>query len=214
MIPNKREERKKHEMNAQETPGIESTEEPLFVLKYKRWKVWVQAAIHSFLPLLCCVSIFALAASPLSMSKFLAWLAFFLGLFFLGIFAIAAALSFKEIRLYNDRIVEVSKLLGKTTVELASARLQITYVPWCVGQIQIVHRDANRLLGAGPWRTVQYNIYLADRNKVRELHNLLAQISGRKVEEFDRTGITDMNPLIKEDATPCRNQTILRPPIK
>jgi hypothetical protein len=59
----------------------------------------------------------------------------------------------------------------------------------------VLDRNANRLLLS--IKGVQYDDSLAEKEEVRKMNSLLANISGRRVEEFEEKTIT-MDPLIKE----------------
>jgi hypothetical protein len=102
-------------------------------------------------------------------------------------------LLFKEIRLYRDRIVRVWKGIGERAIRLADARLSSNFRGGLRAKV-ICHQDTS-WLGAIA-KGVNYNEELADPKDVLNLNSLLAELSGRKVEEFEET--TRLKTFIKD----------------
>jgi hypothetical protein len=107
---------------------------------------------------------------------------------------------FSEVRLYRDRIVKHWNLLGEREVRLANAKLKGRGY---LGRVEKICFEQESswlwvLLGTYFREFVSYREELADPKDVKELNRLLAELSGRKVEEFERPEIS-MPRLIKGD---------------
>ena len=101
----------------------------------------------------------------------------------------------REIRVYKDRIVQVWWLLGSYELHLLHARLQVS--AGRRGRV-IALTDRNVPHFRGFFKTVSYYDQLADPKDVKRLNLLLAELSGRKPEEFEQCG-TIMDPLIRKE---------------
>jgi len=167
-----------------------SYDRPMFVLKYRTYKVatrvilWVLAGL--FLSLLV-----GSRLKPSFGFTFLFGITFdsliIAGIAFL-IFHVAFV---REIRLHSNRIVKIWKYLGPVQIRLADAKL-LGSGPrkgFYDRNDTTFHLVANR---------VNYDESLADAGDVRRMNSLLADLSGRRVEEFQEKEIT-MNPLVKEE---------------
>lgn len=169
---------------------------PLFVLRYRCYKVVLRLILYCFGVLIAGVSLFVIIVNhPLGFWVVLAIVLYGFGLLWL-IFLVADMLCFREIRLHKDRIVKVGKFIGEIHVPLANAYLVAIKLPPISMKI-VVNRDTKRFIAR--IKEVFYDEYLAERQQARELNNLLADLSGREVEEFERVGTTTMTRLVREE---------------
>ena len=116
------------------------------------------------------------------------------GLYLFFIFApfLADMLLFKEIRLYRDRIVKEWRLVGSRELDLAQAGLMSQgWSAWGIGAKCFFKQGMSPI-----WRFlmsvvhqigITYKEHLADPKMVKQLNSLLAELSGRKIEEFEQT---------------------------
>jgi hypothetical protein len=181
----------KPEMNPQSASG-ESSDEPLFVLKYRREKV-----MKILMPGLFPLALFGLAAFDVVdvPDRFLVRVAGIIGLFIFVPYFLELLL-FREVRLYKDRIVKIWNHIGNREVNLADARLLATADDAIgVGRFKlgpysktkrIFDRRTNVAWSYMPCIGVFYNEMLADQDDVKKLNTLLADLTGRKVEEFEQ----------------------------
>ncbi len=117
---------------------------------------------------------------------------------------------FQEIRLYKDRIVKVELFSHYLEIEFANASYEVLPSPpdW-LGRV-IVHdvlpfsRDRLvRVIGheVNPWgessTKITYKEALMSSDNVRKMHRLLAALTGRKPEEFEKDQV-DMKRSVKE----------------
>jgi hypothetical protein len=173
---------------------MKSNDEPLFVVTYQTWKVtlrflsWVFAGI--FLGFLCGVAMERTQGFGFLLATILEIL-----IVLAAIFLALNTLLFKEVRLYKDRIVKIWRCFRPVDVELADARLEGKR-SW---QIQCkTFYDRNVEKGQTQKRVVYYDEELMSKEDVGEMNRLLADLSGRRVEEFEVNKIT-MDPLVKEE---------------
>jgi hypothetical protein len=167
----------------------DSCDEPLFVLRYRREKVIKRLMLHLVL-----LGPFGLAAiadtAPVSVR-----LAGVLGLFISVPFFLDILL-FLEVRLYKDRMVKIWNYVGKREVNLADARL-LAIAGYAIGVGRFKFRSYNKYKRIFDRRTnvawsymgVFYDEMLADQDDVKKLNTLLADLTGRKVEEFEQPRI-------------------------
>ena len=180
------------------TPEIQASDEPLFVLKYRRYKVVLRIIWYSLAGAIFALGTYFIPTKhPFEFEVLLGTLVFGFGCLS-SVWLITHMLLFVEIRLYRDRIVRVRKLLSDTKIRLANAYVMALKVP-PVSLKEIVNKgDAPRLRDR---RAIVYDEYLADREEARKLNSLLAELSGRRVEEFERFGTTTMERFINGENT-------------
>jgi hypothetical protein len=190
-------------MNYQDRLEITPHDEPLFVLRYKKGKVFFRAVCW----LLMVLFILTLTiVGPLTGKHGLIFL-FLAGIVF-GILFFAMALQFvdflslKEIRLYQDRIVRVKKSMRSREILLADARMITTSSRGLKTKL-FCNRDTKGLMSR--YKGVLYYEDLADPSEIRKLNRCLAALSGRRVREFEQG--TDMEGLIKDGNNP-RSATV------
>jgi hypothetical protein len=104
--------------------------------------------------------------------------------------ALIDMLLFGEKRLYKDRIVKVWKLIGARELKLAEVGLRCQ-------NIMGVRKKGFFKQGRNPYwgwipamfrlTGISYSEMYADQGRVRRLNCLLAELSGRKIEEFEQT---------------------------
>jgi hypothetical protein len=173
---------------------MNSPDEPLLVLKYQRYKVVLRIVLYSVLALICGIAVFVVPAtfSNRVFGVLLAIVAH--GFPFMAfIFLIIDMLLFKEVRLYRDRIVRVRRSLGEREIKLARAWLMSFKYPLSSFKY-IVDQDAKRFLDK--FKEVVYDEYLADWKEVEKLNSLMADLTGRRVEDFQKAGVTTLGRLI------------------
>ncbi len=191
-------------MNCPSESKSESCDEPLFVLKYRRGKAAFRLlGIFTFL-LMSIIAVFY--ATPAGWLKYL-----FLkvsGTFFLFLCSLMFidVLLFREVRLYKDRMVKIWRFIGKREVQLANAHLRCNSgAAIGTGRFKngpysryktIFDRQTNVALAY--IKGVSYDEKLADPDDVKKLNTLLADLTGRKVEEFEEPRIR-MDRLIQEE---------------
>lgn len=171
-------------MTEHSKPQISSGDEPLFVLKYRRSHVLVRIFCFSLGTLF--FSGFALGAALIPEHRFHELILVVLGelvfalLLLSSILQIAHLLSFKEIRLYKDRIAQVSNRGNETEIRLADARLNGNRDRF--GPIRIHDQDTAWFWGL--FQGISYYEDLPHRREVLKLNYLLAALSGRNVQSF------------------------------
>jgi len=102
---------------------------------------------------------------------------------------------FNEVRLYSDRIVKIWKFLDPVEVRFVNARLDGIRVP--VGsRRRIFDINTSRLMAL--IKGVCYDESLVDTEDVGKMNSLLADLSGRRVKEFE-AAIIRINNLVKEE---------------
>jgi hypothetical protein len=179
---------------------VKSCDEPLFVLKYQKRRLilWFIAGLLWMGMIYFCLFV-AVVSSTLDFI-----IAKLGGLYLFFIFApfLVDMLLFKEIHLYRDRIVKEWRLVGSKELDLADVGLiSQGWSAWGIGAKCFLKQ------GMSPfWRFlmsfvhqigVTYKEHLADPKKVKRLNSLLADLSGRKVEEFEQT--VTMERFMKDD---------------
>jgi hypothetical protein len=113
-------------------------------------------------------------------------------LFFMFASFLAEMLLFKEIRVYRDRIVKEWRLVGSRELDLAEVGLiSQSWGTWGIGAKCFFRKGMSPF---GRWLMsfvhsigITYKEHLADQKKVKQLNSLLAELSGRKIEEFEQT---------------------------
>jgi hypothetical protein len=186
-------------MEEQDKREMKLNDEPLFVLRYHVFMRVSAIFICSFFIFFFGVCAFVLTARntvQLLYQPVFGFLSFWLA------FQVIDLLLFGGIRLYRDRIVQNWRLIGSREIKLANARLRGGYIIPGAGGKSFFNKDTNEYLG---WLTrlfhltgITYLEHLADPQDVKELNILLADLSGRKVEDFEGRKIL-MGNLIKED---------------
>jgi hypothetical protein len=181
-------------MNCPSESNSASCYEPLFVLKYRREKVIIRLLIF-FLPFSFLGFVLFHENPPLFYGALCVLALSISGCMFLDI------LFFQEVRLYEDRMVKIWHFIGKREVRLADARLRCTAVAigkagphnkyMCVSSRQ-TSLVWSSILG------VTYDEKLADPDDVKKLNTLLANLTGRRVEEFESLRIR-INGLVQEE---------------
>lgn len=165
-------------------------EEPLFVLKYqKRRKVLYGLAFLFPLPMFYFIFF---VSEPRSLGEIIAkWSSLYLAV--IGVAFLADMLLFREIRVYSGKIVKEWWLMGTREMKFADVGLMSQHMPTVgVGAkcfFEQGMRPYRRLLMAiFHSMGITYKEHLADRNKVKQLNILLAELSGRRLEEIEHTG--------------------------
>jgi hypothetical protein len=189
-------------MNCPSESKSDSCDEPLFVLKYRREKVIKRLMLFLVLLGLFGVGAFDVVdvAHPLR-----ARVAGVIGLCICVPYL--PELLFREVRLYKDRIVKIWIYIGEREIYLADARLLATAdYPIGVGRFKLgpyyktkrfFDRRTNVAWSYMPCMGVFYDEMLADQDDVKKLNTLLADLTGRKVEEFEQPRIK-IDRLIQE----------------
>jgi hypothetical protein len=185
-------------MDFQGKSSVKSNGEPLCVLTYRtHWKIFTVFCV-GFLVFFFGVSTFVLLARNTIHSLYNPVMGFFFLLFASRLIDI---LLFSEIRLYPDRMVKVWKLLGSKEIRLANARLRGGNMMGAGGKT-LFNKDTNVYLG---WLLrlfhltgITYAEHFADPEAVKKLNTILADLSGRKVEDFEARRIS-MDKLIEGD---------------
>ncbi len=111
-------------------------------------------------------------------------------------------LLFNEIRLYRDRIVKEWKLIGTKGLELAKLGLDCrsTSKLGIGGKYFFEQGMSPSRRALAPYLYIigiTYQESFADREQVKQLNSLLAELSGRQVEELEKKGI--MEPFIRKE---------------
>ncbi len=180
--------------------AMTSDEEPLLVLRYRRFGVYGLTIFYVLLvPFFVAEALFSLR----SLSGFL--IAPLSALFIRGIIAwTIGVLAFKEIRLYNNRIVQVRNWgLAAVEVELANAKLWVMMREGLMRVKRIYSGDMEIRRGWGialplPRSIIVYDEELAALDNVKRFNCLLAYLSGRKTKELEE----NLDKLIKEGTGP------------
>ncbi len=179
------------------TRNMPADREPLFVLRYRRnLRAGIIFAGSSLAILLGTMVLVV----PKTDAKDLALQASMGLIALLCLFWVMDLALFSEIRLYRDRIVKRWNLLGEREVRLANAKL---IGRGYSGRVEkMFFEQESSWLWALPGtffrEFVSYREELADPKDVKELNRLLAELSGRKVEELERPEIS-MPKLINGD---------------
>ncbi len=180
-------------MNCPSESKSDSCDEPLIVLKYRRGKVF-RRLILFFVPFYI-VGFVLFHENPPPFYEALCVLV-------LSIFgsAFVDIILFREVRLYKDRMVKIWNFIGKREVRLADARLRCTAV--AIGKAgprnkyMCVSSRQTNVVCSSPLG-VTYDEKLADPDDARKLNILLADLTGRRVEEFEQPRIR-MDRLVRE----------------
>jgi hypothetical protein len=166
----------------------ESSDEPLFVLKYRREKV-----IKRLIPFFFFFYIVGFGLFHKHPPRYMQ----VVGVITLSclVFLFMDILLFKKVLLYNDKMVRVGHLFGNREISLADAQLQGRAVVFGLGRLTIVHNKYKCFSQRGLielWAEtvgVSYYEMLADPDDVKKLNALLADLTGRRVEEFEQLSI-------------------------
>jgi uncharacterized membrane protein len=187
----------KNAMNVHDQSQITSREEPLFVLKYRRRRVLLWLFIYFFYAF--SFGLFAFVPLPAKDGIVLVLLAkFVFGLMSLyGLFQFIDLLLFKEILIYQDRIVKVWKCIGARGIKLSDAGLTIAIPSGRLGRT-VYNLGTKRYL-----RGITCIFWLDDLacpKEVKKLNSLLAYLSGIKLKEIEYP--VPLKKLIKEGDSP------------
>lgn len=180
-------------MNDSARPDMKSNDEPLLVLRYERWKVALRvvswAFAGAFLGFLWALVMNRTSGATLTFATILG------GFSVLAVVFLAVnTLLFKEARLYSDRIVKIWRRFKPVEVRLANARL-VGRRSW---QIQCkTFYDRRPKEGRTREEVIYYDEKLMRAEDVREMNRLLAELSGRRIEEFEANRMI-LDPLVKE----------------
>ena len=102
-----------------------------------------------------------------------------------------SAIFLKEIRLYKDRIVRISKLIGAKEIKLAKADLLVDGRDVDSRRSAPVSKIIILKEGTGKWlpqvRGIVYDDRFVDWEDGRKFKGLRAELSGRKIEDFEQT---------------------------
>jgi len=179
-------------------PQTTSHDEPLFVLKYRRGHVVFRIFCLSLIVLVFSVILLGIAFAGKDGFVFrLACELLFVLLLIYFILKLVGLALFKEIRLYEDRMVKVSKLTGDTEIRLAEARFQNASSA-ALRAKRLASRDTKWFLS--PFKGIFYYEDLPDPKDAKKLNYLLAALSGKKIREFEEA--TTIDALIKEGCAP------------
>jgi len=174
-------------------------DEPLFVLKYSKGRVFWRELCLTFLTFPFLILAYFLA-HPFTTAAGFADLLFeeaFCGLIIaILVSGIVVPLCFKEIRIYGDRIVKVSNRMRMKEIMLEKATL---HTPNDYFRIKVISDDNWSCLWPSR-NAITYDERLADPEDVKKFNCLLAVLSGRTVEEFEKETI--MDPLIRTRRVP------------
>jgi hypothetical protein len=183
---------------------ISSVDEPLFVLKYRRNRVSLRILGLSIIILFFLMwEVVCLLFFELSFGFFFFVIFFGLTIFFF-IREIHDVLSFKEIRLYKDKIVKVWKSMRTREIKLVDAILVTTDYRLRKRWI----RDANVKSVLLHSKGIGYCEDLPAADDVKKLNRLLAALSGRRVKELGQShGQSIPGRLIEEGSSPQANIT-------
>lgn len=174
--------------------GQSEAEQPLFALKYQpqrvAWSVFWASIVG--IP----VGLILTFNAHLAKTGFNVMLFITVGSLILiaSIFQIIDSLLFKEIRVYKDRILKIWHLLGKREINFQDARMDGMRSP-IVSTKKIFRSGTNVFLA--PFKGIYYDENLARPQDIKKLNSILADLTGRKVEEFEKFKIT-FKKLIKE----------------
>jgi len=165
-----------------EFPIIDGRGEPLSVLRYSRWKVWLLTII-----IIIEMGIFAwilhLIASTNSNSVIAQVLeSIILILVIGGVWRIIDIILFKELKLYQDRIIKESYLLGQKEVELEKAYID-RWQSVITGLTVRIYIKKSPLILKGGVYFIEGLVNAKDR---KTFYSILAELSGRQVEDFTR----------------------------
>ncbi len=182
-------------MNRPSESRSDSCDEPLFVLKYSRAKV-IWRLIVIFAALVVCWSAVFHLTDPFWLQNLFLKVAGAVGLLYCSLKFIDI-LSFREVRLYNDRIVKVWEFIGKREIKLAEARLRCnagkiislgSYKEGPFNKYMTIF-DRRTSVPFSGIKGVSYDEKLADPDDVKKLNTLLAGLTGRKIEDFEQLRI-------------------------
>lgn len=170
---------------------MKSYDDPLFVLKYQKRKVIPMAVLWLLaFGLIGSYGLFGHVGRS-TLDLIFARSFGFLSLLFCGA-GVTEILLFKEIRLYRDRIVKAWKLIGTRELELAKAGLGSGMSISGYGTKYFFEQGMSPywLLPMTFFHSmgITYHEYFADEREVKRLNGLLAELTGRKVEEFKKMG--------------------------
>ena len=172
---------KENPMTNQHRSGLGRHDGPLFVLVYKRSKVFLWLFIYSFFALFWGV----IALAPIGHTgeialPILKTLVFgFMSL--ASLFQFIDLLFFREIRVYQNRITKVWKWIGSREIELASAIF--TGFDHMLAFRTIYNQDTKWYLRS--IKSIFYWEDFADPKELKKLYSLLAHLSGRRIQEFE-----------------------------
>jgi len=156
-----------------ETPIFDGLEEPLFVLRYSMWRVWVKGIGLGLLV----GGIFGgmLLFGDVEGKPGLKW--FSISMIIASMSIIVMSLLLKDINLYKDRIIENYHLLKQKEVKLKEAYI---YIPcsWSSPHITII----------SPPKRWFFKISIIEDfikpKDIKKFYCILTELSGRKMEEF------------------------------
>jgi hypothetical protein len=178
---------------------------PLFVLKYRRFTDLLLIAL-----LAVGFIFFAYLASSTVVKGFHSVICppFFWLMAILALRALIENVSFKEIRLYNDKIVQVWRW-GTTEIAISNAGLKTVHTR--AGNVKIIFDQKAKIYSGWIqyffffWKAVVYEEAWADPEDAKKLNAMLAYLSGRRVQELEN----DLDKLIKQGVGPriIANQT-------
>jgi len=176
------------EKNVQKAP---LDNEPLFVLRYRTYSLIVRLALFFvFTPIF-----FMAIGLPASNLKILFSKIVLLLLGLWCTYLLIDFLLFKEIRLYRDRIVKINNIIGIREVNLHDAKLTGNNI---VFGIKVFHKNGTDWFFGGQIKGVFYDDSAARYEDAEKLNSLLAQLSGRKIDDFKKMNIK-LKKFIKEE---------------
>jgi hypothetical protein len=185
-------------MNVQDQSKIESGDQPLFVLKYRRSGVLLRGLLLLFL-----LGIFV-PMSFVALMTTLSGLWLVLGIIVFGcciaaliILAVLDVLFFQEIRLYHDKIVRVCKLRGETRIKLTDAKISINRSSGDMNLRKFAPIYLIFMRDQATKKRIVCDESLAEWEDVRKLRRWLARISGRRIEEFEEGTILREEKLMR-----------------
>jgi len=171
-----------HDINFK-PPIIDGREEPLFVLKYSRWRVWFGGGMGVMLLWVCGCSI------PVKILSI-----FMFCLCILGMIRMVFYLK-EEYKLYKDKIIK-SGYWGEVVVRLEEAYIY-RWNDWKPPKILHIFLRQDRWIERQR-RDIRIIEDIVNPKDMKRFYSILTEISGREMEFFKHTGVWGKK-LIKED---------------
>ncbi len=161
---------------------------PLFVLKYRAYKVVLRTVWFSGVALMMAAMAFGGDTHRIhTVSAFVAFVLFklvavaALSLFFYWLFE---TLRFREVRIYADRIVKAWRWPGPVEREVHFATARYASMRMFLSSKVFFDEDTNKYLRH--FKGIFYDESLVDYEEVDKLNRVLADLSGRSVKDFER----------------------------
>ncbi len=163
-------------------PQVTSNDQPIFVLRYRRCAI----ILHWFLCLLLIPAMFyGIFLDPISkpiIEEVIRRMARAF-VFIVSIDLLFNLLFFKEVRLYSDRISKVWHLFGSRDIPLRDAMLKGRNFYARPRRIYDLRKNPFLRFLSG----IFYREDMASKTDYRKMTSLLAELSGRSVQEFEQS---------------------------